>query len=89
MGKEFENVTKSINCDSAVQIAKRAKNQGVTSFVYASSCSIYGYAEKGLRTETSETNPLTAYAKSKLESEKMLHDNSNLFLYQKQNDIFS
>ncbi len=72
MGKEFENVTKSINCDSATQIAKQAKSHGVSSFVYASSCSIYGFAENVLRTETSETNPLTAYAKSKLETEKIL-----------------
>ena len=32
------------------------------SFVFASSCSVYGLAEEGLRTEESETGPLTAYA---------------------------
>ena len=40
------------------------------SFVFASSCSVYGLAEEGLRTEQSETGPLTAYATSKLLAEE-------------------
>jgi len=31
-------------------------------FVFAASCSVYGFAEDGARTEDSSLNPLTAYA---------------------------
>ena len=64
IGNKFEALTININCDSLVDIAKRAKSQGVKSFVFASSCSVYGFAEEGDRTEVSDVNPLTAYAKS-------------------------
>lgn len=69
IGNKFETLTIDVNCDSLVKIAKRAKNQGVKSFVFASSCSVYGFAEEGDRTETSDVNPLTAYAKSKVKAE--------------------
>lgn len=69
IGNKFEAVTLDVNCDSIVQIAKRAKEQGVKSFVFASSCSVYGFAEEGDRTESSDVNPLTAYAKSKVKAE--------------------
>jgi nucleoside-diphosphate-sugar epimerase len=41
-------------------------------FVYASSCSVYGSADDKPRTENSELNPLTAYAKSKVWAENEL-----------------
>jgi nucleoside-diphosphate-sugar epimerase len=56
----------------AFAIAKAAKSAGVKAFVFASSCSVYGFAEGGPRTETDELNPLTAYARSKIDSEKAL-----------------
>ena len=46
-----------------------AAERGVTNFVFASSCSIYGYAERGARKESDPTIPLTAYARSKIGSE--------------------
>lgn len=69
IGNKFEQVTNDVNCDSLVEIAKQAKEKGVKSFVFASSCSVYGFAEEGDRTEFSEVNPLTAYAKSKVKAE--------------------
>ena len=72
IGNKFESVTVDVNCNSLVAIAKRAKVQKVKSFVFASSCSVYGFAEEGDRTETSEVNPLTAYAKSKVKAEEDL-----------------
>lgn len=72
MGKEFEKVTYDVNYNSAIEIAKEAKKNGVNSFVFASSCSVYGLAEDGMRTENSELNPLTAYSKSKVYAEKDL-----------------
>jgi nucleoside-diphosphate-sugar epimerase len=72
MGNQFELITNDINHKSCIEIAERAKAQGAKSFIFASSCSIYGFAEKEARSEISEVNPLTAYAKSKFYSEKNL-----------------
>jgi nucleoside-diphosphate-sugar epimerase len=70
MGKKFEDVTYEINHKASVDLAKKAKHAGVKSFVYASSCSIYGFAEGESRNEHSPLNPLTAYAKSKVLAEE-------------------
>jgi nucleoside-diphosphate-sugar epimerase len=72
MGNEFEKITHDINYNASVQLARKAKESGVNSFVYASSCSMYGSAEDEARTETSPLNPLTAYAKSKINTEREL-----------------
>jgi nucleoside-diphosphate-sugar epimerase len=72
MGNAFEKPTLEINKDCAVTIAKAAKQKGVKSFVFASSCSVYGLADSSPRTEKSDVNPLTAYAKSKVFAEKEL-----------------
>jgi nucleoside-diphosphate-sugar epimerase len=69
MGRKFEDVTYEINHRASVDLAKKAKQAGVKSFVYASSCSIYGFAEGESRNERSPVNPLTAYAKSKVLAE--------------------
>lgn len=72
MGHRFEEVTLDINNKSVVDIAKMAKEAGVKSLVFASSCSIYGAASEAPKTETSELNPLTAYARSKVLTEQQL-----------------
>jgi len=70
MGKTFEAVTMDINYRASVELAKMAKAMGVKSFVFASSCSMYGAAEDSARTEASQLNPLTAYARSKVFTER-------------------
>jgi len=70
MGKTFEKVTDEINCQSSIRLAKLAKEAGVKSYVFASSCSVYGFAEGGPRKEDDALNPLTAYAKSKIGTEE-------------------
>lgn len=72
MGKRFEGVTEAINYEATKTLAVLAKRAGVKRFVFASSCSMYGFAEGGPRKEADELNPLTAYARSKVASEKVL-----------------
>ncbi len=72
MGNAFEDVTLAINHGATAALARMAKTAGVRAFVFASSCSVYGFAEDGARTEHSQVNPLTAYAKSKVMSEQDL-----------------
>jgi nucleoside-diphosphate-sugar epimerase len=74
MGNAFEEVTLAINYKASVALAKLAKTAGVRAFVFASSCSVYGFAEGGARTEDSAVNPLTAYARSKINTENDLQE---------------
>ena len=77
IGNEFEKVTKNINQNASVRLANIASSVGVKNFVFASSCSIYGHASNKSRKETDLTNPLTAYAQSKIQTESEL-SNTNL-----------
>jgi nucleoside-diphosphate-sugar epimerase len=72
MGNRFEEATLNINYRAAVEMACKAKSAGVRSYIYASSCSVYGCAEEGAKTESSTLDPLTAYARSKVMAEKQL-----------------
>ena len=74
MGNKFEKVTNDINLEASVNIAKLSKEAGVKNFVFASSCSVYGFAGESARTEGDELNPLTAYAKSKIGVENKIKD---------------
>jgi len=77
MGKTYENVTNEINYQASIDVAKKARDAGVKSYVYASSCSMYGAADDGPRNEESPLNPLTAYAKSKIATENDLQHLAN------------
>ena len=72
MGTRFEKITMDINYLACVRIAKRAKAMGVKSFLYASSCSIYGASNGKPKNEHSNVNPLTAYSRSKVYTERDL-----------------
>jgi nucleoside-diphosphate-sugar epimerase len=72
MGKAYEELTYDVNYRAGVEIARQAKAAGVRTFVFASSCSVYGFAEDGARSEQSHVSPLTAYAKSKVLTEEAL-----------------
>ena len=72
MGNRFEEVTMEVNYKAAINIARIGKEKGVRSFVFASSCSVYGEADDNAKVETDALNPLTAYARSKIAAEKDL-----------------
>ena len=69
IGNQFEAVTLDINHRASVELARKAKAAGVESFIFASSCSMYGLADDKPKTESSPLNPLTAYARSKVLTE--------------------
>ena len=77
MGKAYEDVTYAINHRASVELARQARDAGVNTFVFASSCSMYGFAEGGPRTEQDALNPLTAYAKSKVMTEQDIEQLAN------------
>ncbi len=77
MGNRFEKVTQAINHQCSVNIARMAAERGVKRFVFASSCSMYGYAAGGARKENDSLNPLTAYARSKVATEADLSQMGN------------
>lgn len=71
IGNRFEQATEEINFRASVDVATAAAEAGVKNFVYASSCSIYGFAADGrARRESDAVNPLTTYAKSKIAAEE-------------------
>jgi nucleoside-diphosphate-sugar epimerase len=72
MGNKFERVTEDVNYRASVDIGRKAAKTGVSHFVFASSCSVYGFAPGAPRKETDELNPQTAYARSKVSTEQAL-----------------
>jgi nucleoside-diphosphate-sugar epimerase len=65
IGNMYDEVTIDVNGHASVRLAKLAKAAGARSFVFASSCSVYGVSGDDVATEASPTNPLTPYARSK------------------------
>jgi nucleoside-diphosphate-sugar epimerase len=72
MGDRFEAVTAEINYQASLRVARIARDKGVRSFVFASSCSVYGLADGPPRRESDPVDPRTAYAQSKIAVEAAL-----------------
>jgi nucleoside-diphosphate-sugar epimerase len=70
MGDLDENITYSINRDGSIRLAEIAKQAGVPRFLFSSSCSIYGKGAMLDLDESSPLNPVSAYAVSKIQTEK-------------------
>jgi nucleoside-diphosphate-sugar epimerase len=66
------DLTRSINCEGGMRVARLAKEAGVRRYVYSSSASVYGHGARKQLTENDECCPLTLYADSKLKVEKLL-----------------
>lgn len=63
----------SVNRDLAVEVAKKAKAEGVKQFIFLSTMGVYG-KETGFINESTKPNPKTPYAHSKLEAESLLSE---------------
>lgn len=70
MGDVDPELTLSVNRDASVRLAELAKQAGVPRFLFAGSCSVYGQATDHDVVESDPLNPLTAYARSKIEVEE-------------------
>jgi nucleoside-diphosphate-sugar epimerase len=70
MGEVNAAATYAINRDASIRIAELAKKAGVARYLFAASCSVYGAGEKLDLDENDPLNPLTAYARSKIETEQ-------------------
>jgi nucleoside-diphosphate-sugar epimerase len=64
-GQLAPHITYEINHKGSVRLAELAKRAGIRRFVYMSSCSVYGVADKDFVDEESSVNPQTAYAECK------------------------
>jgi nucleoside-diphosphate-sugar epimerase len=72
MGEVDPGLTLGVNRDASVQIAVRAKAAGVPRYLFSGSCSVYGKGEKLDLEESDPLHPLTAYARSKIETEEQV-----------------
>jgi len=64
--------TEEINYRASVRLAELAKAAGVRRFLFSSSCIMYGMSEASTVTEDSPLDPKTAYARSKVKSERAI-----------------
>jgi nucleoside-diphosphate-sugar epimerase len=72
MGEVDAAATFAINRDASVRLARLAKTAAVPRYLFAASCSVYGAGEKLDLDENDPLKPLTAYAKSKIETEQAI-----------------
>jgi nucleoside-diphosphate-sugar epimerase len=70
MGEMNAQLTYDVNRDASIRLAEVAKRSGVPRYLFSGSCSVYGQGEKLDLDENDPLNPLTAYARSKIETEQ-------------------
>lgn len=70
LGNQNPATTYDINHHSSVTLARAAKSAGVSRYVFASSCSLYGLAGDEMLTEEANFNPITPYGESKILAER-------------------
>jgi len=73
LGSLDPKLTREINYSASIKLAELSRKSGIKRFLFSSSCSVYGKSDEDLVSETSETHPLTSYAKSKVEVENQLN----------------
>jgi nucleoside-diphosphate-sugar epimerase len=72
IGTFAPELTRQINLEGTLHLARVAKAAGVPRFLFSSSCSIYGKADDRMMTEDDPVVPVTVYGETKIESERRL-----------------
>ena len=68
-----EQTTIAVNYQAARMMAQMARANGISRFVFASTCSVYGDSDGlGMLKETGKLNPVSLYATTKIDAEKAL-----------------
>src|SRR5271165_5879744 len=70
MGALNAQTTFEVNRDASIRLAQVAKQARVPRYLFSGSCSVYGQGDKLDLDENDPLNPLTAYARSKIETEE-------------------
>jgi nucleoside-diphosphate-sugar epimerase len=70
------DTTIAVNYAAAKMMAQLAKANGVSKFVFASTCSVYGDSNE-IMTEESSLNPVSLYATTKIDAERALLDTAD------------
>lgn len=74
MGDLNEQLTYAVNRDGSIQLARLARQAGVERFLFSGSCSVYGAGKKLDLEEGDPLSPMTAYARSKIETEQVVSE---------------
>lgn len=74
-----EQATQSVNIEATKAIMEICKYHGVERIIFASSCSVYGASKLPWVNEGSFLNPVSLYAKSKIDSEQIILNSANYF----------
>lgn len=71
--KSNQLLYEKINCDLAIETAKKSKDYGVKQFIFLSTMGVYGM-DTGVITKETIPQPVSYYAKSKLKAEKGIQE---------------
>lgn len=78
ISKEKENLYRKVNTDLTVEVAKKAKEDGVKQFIFMSSAIVYGGAapigRSKVITRDTPVSPFNCYGDSKVQAERRLHE---------------
>ena len=74
VGDLAPDTTFDINHRAAARLARKAKEAGVSRFIFSSSCSLYGEAGDDFLDEEAAFNPVTPYGESKVLAEQDMRE---------------
>ena len=75
-----EDTTIAVNYQAARMMAQLARANGISRFVFASTCSVYGASDgKGEISENGTLNPVSLYATTKIDAEQALLETADDF----------